>query len=112
MDLEQVLAAFPEIGYAARNILTLGRNWRAWTVPGRNASSALARSRVALVGETADPARPLKASGLHHALERAVGLGTSWDASGGDVRSWLAHYDARRAARAPEIPARCGAGHR
>lgn len=112
VDLEQVLEAFPEIGYAARNVLTMGRNWRAWTVPDRSSSARRARGRVALVGEGAEPSGPLEASGLHQALEDAVGLGTCWDTSEGDALRWLADFDARRADEAPEVPAGCGNGLR
>ncbi|MBD0689770.1 hypothetical protein [Streptomyces sp. CBMA123] len=90
----------------------MGRDWRAWTVPDRAAPSGRVRGRVALVGGSAEPAGPLEASGLHHALEDAVGLGTSWDASAGDAPRWLADFDARRADRAPGAPVGCGAVRR
>ncbi|MGV9269564.1 FAD-dependent monooxygenase [Kitasatospora sp. NPDC003701] len=112
VDLEHVLAAFPDIGYAARNVLTMGRHWRAWTVPDRQAASVRAFGRVALVGESAEPARPLEVSGVQHALADAVGLGRSWDASGGDVRRWLADYGARRGERTAGAQVGCGAGCR
>ncbi|MBV2156557.1 FAD-dependent monooxygenase [Kitasatospora sp. SUK 42] len=95
VDLEQVLAALPDLGCAARDILTTGRHWRARTLPDRTAGPVRVRGRVALVGGTAEPARPPEAQGLHHALEDAVGLGRSWEASGGEVRRWLADYQAR-----------------
>ncbi|MFD5465932.1 FAD-dependent monooxygenase [Kitasatospora sp. NPDC127059] len=125
VDLEHVLGAFPEIGYAARNVLTMGRDWRVRTVPDRAAASGRVRGRVALVGESAEPAGPLEASGLHQALEDAVGLGASWDASEGDALRWLADFDSRRGAgrgadrdagrgadRAPDVPAGCGSARR
>ncbi|MGV9756366.1 FAD-dependent monooxygenase [Streptomyces tricolor] len=104
VDLEHVLAAFPDIGYAARNVLTLGEHWRAWTVPGPRSTSRRVHGRVALVGDTARPARPPEASGLHHALADAVGLGESWDASGTDALSWLADYDTRRGDQPSDAP--------
>ncbi|MFD7450689.1 FAD-dependent monooxygenase [Kitasatospora sp. NPDC059827] len=113
VDLEQVLAAFPEIGYAARNVLTMGRDWRAWTVPDRAAGAGRVRGRVALVGERAEASGPLEdPGGLRHALEDAVDLGTGWDASAGDALRWLADFDARRAAPAPEVATGCGGGLR
>ncbi|QMU71672.1 FAD-dependent monooxygenase [Streptacidiphilus sp. P02-A3a] len=113
LDLGHVLAAFPDIGYAARDVLTMGRQWRAWTVPGRRTASARARGRVALVGETAEPALPVEVSGVHQALEDADGLGRSWDASDGDVRRWLADYATRRSGeRFPDAHTGCGAGGR
>ncbi|MFG2022837.1 FAD-dependent monooxygenase [Streptomyces sp. NPDC048825] len=108
VDLEQVLAAFPDIGYAARNALTMGEHWRAWTVLSRKSTSGRVRGRVALVGDIAQPARPLEVSGMHHALKDAVELGKSWDVSGGGARSWLAEYDARRGEQACDIRAGCG----
>ncbi|MFE2722997.1 FAD-dependent monooxygenase [Kitasatospora sp. NPDC059327] len=112
VDLEHVLGAFPDIGYAARNVLTMGRHWRAWTVPTRRAAAARVSGRVALVGEAAEPARPLEVSGVHQALDDAVGLGRSWDAAGGDVRRWLADYGTRHGERAPGVQVGCGAGCR
>jgi salicylate hydroxylase len=112
VDLEHVLAAFPDIGYAARNVLTLGEHWRAWTVRDRRTTSSRVRGRVALVSDTAWPTRPLEVSGLHQELEDAVGLGESWDTAGGDTRRWLAEYDARRGQQAPDVHAGCGSGHR
>ncbi|GGU88180.1 FAD-dependent monooxygenase [Kitasatospora aureofaciens] len=111
VDLENVLAAFPEIGYAARNVLTTGSHWRAWTLPGRTAGARRrARGRVALVAEGAEPPRPLEASGLQHALADALGLATSWDASEDDTLRRLADYDTRRPDRAPDAArASCGA---
>ncbi len=94
----------PDIGYAARNVLTLGEHWRAWTVPGPRSTSRRVHGRVALVGDTARPARPPEASGLHHALADAVGLGESWDASGTDALSWLADYDTRRGDQPSDAP--------
>ncbi|MGW2374560.1 FAD-dependent monooxygenase [Kitasatospora sp. NPDC001683] len=112
VDLEHVLAAFPEIGYAARNVLTMGRDWRVRTVPARTADARRARGRVALLGEGAEPAHPLEASGLRNALEGAVALGASGDAAEGDAPRWLADYDTHRAEPAPNVPERCGAGRR
>ncbi|MEV0640874.1 FAD-dependent monooxygenase [Streptomyces sp. NPDC050619] len=111
VDLEQVLAAFPDIGYAARNALTMGEHWRAWTVPSRKPTSGWAGGRVALVGDTTQPARPLEVSGMHHALKDAVELGKSWDASCGGARGWLAEYDTRRGEQARDIPSGCGPGY-
>ncbi|MFJ9773241.1 FAD-dependent monooxygenase [Kitasatospora sp. NPDC101157] len=112
VDLEHVLAAFPEIGYAARNVLTMGHTWRARTLPARTAASRRTRGRVALVTESAEPPRPLEASGLQHALADALGLAASWDASAGESLRGLADHDTRRPDSAPDatVRARCGAG--
>ncbi|WP_225824273.1 FAD-dependent monooxygenase [Streptomyces naphthomycinicus] len=111
VGLEQVLAAFPEIGYAARNVLTLGEHWRAWSVLGPGTATDRVRGRVALVGSGGRAARPLEASGIQHALEDAVALGATWDGSGADVRRWLADYDARPGGQAPDTHAVYGPGH-
>ncbi|MBN3932899.1 FAD-dependent monooxygenase [Streptomyces verrucosisporus] len=108
VDLERVLEAFPDIGYAARNILTMGEHWRAWTVADHKTASGWACDRVALVGATARSACPLEMSETHHALQDAVELGKAWDASGGDTRRWFADYSARRSEQAPEVPVGCG----
>ncbi|MEV7677792.1 FAD-dependent monooxygenase [Streptomyces sp. NPDC088341] len=111
LDLEQVLAAFPEIGYAARNVLTMGEYWRAWTVRRREKTSIWASGRIALVADTAHPARLLEASGVHHALEDAVALGES-DTPGAGVRGWLADYHARRSEQVRQVHAEFRSGHR
>ncbi|MFF9017349.1 FAD-dependent oxidoreductase [Streptomyces sp. NPDC014870] len=111
VDLEQVLAAFPEIGYAARNLLTTGRHWRAWTAPRRRTPLGWARGRVALVGDSAHPARLLAASGIHDVLEDAVELGASWDAAGGGVVDRLADYAAQREEQVRHGHAEFAAGH-
>ncbi|WP_282692981.1 FAD-dependent oxidoreductase [Streptomyces sp. CC208A] len=82
---EDVLAAFPDAGRGARDVLALGEHWRAWSVPGRRTApvpvSASARGRVALVGATAHGVRRLGRSCVHEALDGAVALGAAWDAS-------------------------------
>ncbi|MEV7344526.1 FAD-dependent monooxygenase [Streptomyces sp. NPDC093544] len=109
LDLEHVLAAFPEIGYAARNVLTMGEYWRAWTVRRQQETPRWASGRIALVGDTAHPARLLEDSGVHHALEDAVALGES-DSPGAGVRSWLADYHARRGEQVRQVHAEAGPG--
>ncbi|WP_189967739.1 FAD-dependent oxidoreductase [Streptomyces violascens] len=107
VDLEHVLAAFPDIGYSVRNILTLGQHWRT-SLHGRLKRSGRDGGRVALVGAAGyQEACPLAVADVRHAVADAVVLGTSWDRSGGSVHHWFADYDSRRGESAHAIPAVC-----
>ncbi|MFF7443191.1 FAD-dependent monooxygenase [Streptomyces sp. NPDC008122] len=99
VDPDEVLGAFPGIAAAARDVLTTGRHWRALTLPVRPPAADRAPGRIARVGDSGHEAHRPETSCLHQALEDAVALGDSWDASGTGVHAWLAAYDARRAER-------------
>ncbi|MFF6775876.1 FAD-dependent monooxygenase [Streptomyces sp. NPDC012637] len=112
VGLDEVLDAFPGIGYAARNVFTLGRHWRARTLPVRQTAADAVHGRIAMVGDPAHEARrPETGSCLHRTLDDAVALGGSWDVSGGGVLRWLADYDARRGERVRQSHEGHGPGH-
>lgn len=112
VGLDEVLGAFPGIGAAARNVLTTGRHWRALTLPARPAAADRVPGRIARVGDSEHEAHRPETACLHRALEDAVALGSSWDASGAGVHGWLADYDARRGERMRRSGAEHGSRYR
>ncbi|WP_327268022.1 NAD(P)-binding protein [Streptomyces sp. NBC_01218] len=103
-DLEQVLAAFPDIGYLARNVLTTGRHWR---LSGARDHAPMIRrgDRVARVGGASNRHWPLETADVEQTLADVAALATSWDISCGSVRRWFAGYAAHRDEHAARVAA-------
>ncbi|ARZ69173.1 salicylate hydroxylase [Streptomyces albireticuli] len=75
VDAGQVAAEFPDLGDAARRLLALGENWRAWVLCDRDPIAGWTDGRVALLGDAAHPMLQYAAQGACMALEDAVLLG-------------------------------------
>lgn len=102
VDTDRVTAEFPDLGDAARRLLALGENWRAWVLCDRDPIAGWTDGRVALLGDAAHPMLQYAAQGACMALEDAVLLGEVLAGAGGDEPAFgrrLEKYNAGRRER-------------
>ncbi|MEV4439182.1 3-hydroxybenzoate 6-monooxygenase [Streptomyces sp. NPDC049577] len=99
---DRVLAEFPELGDAARQLLDLGEDWRAWVLCDRDPVERWTDGRVTLLGDAAHPMLQYAAQGACMALEDAVLLGdllAGAEAAGETIGQRLEKYNAERRER-------------
>ncbi|KJY43614.1 salicylate hydroxylase [Streptomyces sp. NRRL B-1568] len=102
VETDRVIAEFPALGNAARQLLELGRDWRAWVLCDRDPVAGWTDGRVALLGDAAHPMLQYAAQGACMALEDAVLLGDLLDGAdgeGGELARRLEKYNAERRER-------------
>ncbi|HLW92621.1 MAG TPA: FAD-dependent monooxygenase [Roseiarcus sp.] len=101
-DRAALARAFARWSREARALIEAAQNWRAWPLHNRPPISAMARGRVALLGDAAHPMLPFLAQGAAQAIEDADILAECLSATS-DVADGLAAYSRHRAPRAARM---------
>lgn len=102
-DGRTVRDTFAELDVVPRELLALGREWKAWSLVDRDPVERWSQGRVALLGDAAHPALHYAAQGACQALEDAVVLGELLDGDPGAFPGLLEKYTAERRERTARI---------
>ena len=100
---EEVQSYFQGILPKARQLIDLPKSWKRWATADREPIGQWTFGRVTLLGDAAHPTTQYMAQGACMALEDAVTLGQSLQASGHDWQRALDLYQHSRIARTARI---------
>lgn len=100
--LDDLLATLGGCAPALRDLLSAPAEWTLWSLRDLPVG-ALARGRVALIGDAAHPVLPFMAQGAGMAIEDATILTRALAEGGEDVPSALRRYAGERAGRAAQV---------
>ncbi len=102
-DPEELYAKFAQARPEVRELLDLIEAWRMWVLCDREPVGNWSAGRVTLLGDAAHPTLQYLAQGGCMAIEDAVVLARSLQASGGDVAGAFIAYQKERALRTARV---------
>ena len=100
-----LLPSFERWAQPAKTLLATVKTWRCWSLFRLKPLPRWTDGRMALLGDAAHPVQPYLAQGAALAVEDAITLAASLEASGGDPVSAFPRYQSLRMYRAARVQA-------
>ena len=100
-----LLPSFQRWAQPAKTLLATVKTWRCWSLFRLKPLPRWTDGRMALLGDAAHPVQPYLAQGAALAVEDAITLAASLEASGGDPVSAFPRYQSLRMYRAARVQA-------
>jgi 2-polyprenyl-6-methoxyphenol hydroxylase-like FAD-dependent oxidoreductase len=100
-----LLPSFQRWAQPAKTLLATVKTWRCWSLFRLKPLPRWTDGRMALLGDAAHPVQPYLAQGAALAIEDAITLAASLEASGGDPVSAFPRYQSLRMDRAARVQA-------
>jgi salicylate hydroxylase len=100
-----LLPSFERWAQPAKTLLATVKTWRCWSLFRLKPLPRWTDGRMALLGDAAHPVQPYLAQGAALAIEDAITLAASLEASGGDPVSAFPRYQSLRMDRAARVQA-------